>query len=100
MSLKEGIEKRIQALVLEGVDIIFVKERHLFDRINQIKMHIPNVKKAIQVMLVDDFDDLKALSHQDMRMLGWVREEKLTVKDAVKVLDSKGFDVQMPEEKV
>lgn len=98
MTLKQGLEDRVRGLALENVDMIFVKERHLFERLSAI--NVPGVTKKITLMLVTDLNDLKALSHVDMRALGWVREEKITVKDAVKVLDSKGYDVQMPEEKL
>lgn len=75
MSLKDGLETRLKGLVLEGVDIIFVKERHLLDRL--MKMSLPKGTKPIQLCLVENLDDIQALSHQDMRKLGWVRQEKL-----------------------
>lgn len=93
MSLKDGLEDRIKGLALEGVDIIFIKEPHLYDRMKRI--NVSNVTKPIQVIMVREFDDLKALSHVDMRALGWVRAKKLSAEDAVKVLEEKGFDVEM-----
>ena len=73
MSLKAGLEERIKGLVLEDVDIIFVTERHLYDRLS--KMPFPNLKKEVRVMFVERFDNLKALSIRDMRKLGWVRHD-------------------------
>lgn len=75
MSLKSDLHERMTALASDGVDIIFVKERYLLDMISKLKL--TNVKKPIQIVLVGSLDDLKALSHVDMRALGWVREEKV-----------------------
>lgn len=78
LSLKQGIEDRIRGLALSGVDIIFVKERHLFDRLSRMPLALPKGSKPINLCFCNDLDDLKALSHQDMRALGWVRLEKVT----------------------
>jgi len=75
MSLKTGLEERIKGLALADVDIILVKERHLYERLKTLK--VPGVKRQIQMVLVNNLDDMKALSHVDMRSLGWVREEKV-----------------------
>lgn len=77
MSLKDGLENRLKGLALEGVDIIFVKERHLFERLSKMPLPLPKGSKPISLCLVNDLNDLKALSHQDMRALGWVRQEKV-----------------------
>ena len=77
LTLKQGIEDRMRGLALAGVDIIFVKERHLFDRLRSMNLKLPKDAKPIHLCFCNDLDDLKALSHQDMRALGWVREEKV-----------------------
>lgn len=96
MSLKQGMEDRIKGLALEGVDIIFVHEKLLFERLSRMK--IPGINKQIQMVLINDFKDFKALSLRDMKKLGWIRKEKLSVKDATQVLNDKGYDVQMEDE--
>lgn len=82
MSLKTALEDHIQGLALEGVDIIFISKRYLFDRLVGIK--IPKVIKPIQLIHVEDLNDLKAMSHEDMKKMGWVRVEKKVRKKVVK----------------
>ena len=78
--LKEAIEDRIKGLILKDVDIIFVKERHLFDRISKINF-VKLGGKEIRIILVNDLSDITALSNADMKKLGWNKARKKKVKD-------------------
>lgn len=76
-TLKQDLEDKLKGLALAGVDIIFVKDRYLFDRLSKMPLPLPKGSKPIHLCFVNELDDIKALSHQDMRKLGWVREEKV-----------------------
>lgn len=71
--INEDLRERVKGLALEGVDIIFVKDRYLFDRLSKLK--VPGIEKAISLFRVNDFDDLKALNEKEMNELGWVRKQ-------------------------
>lgn len=72
--INEDLRERVKGLALEGVDIIFVKDAFLQHRLSRVI--VPGISKNITIMLLPDFEDFKALNEQEMKELGWVREEK------------------------
>lgn len=72
MSLTKDLEKRVMGLAVnDDVDIILVKERHLADRLANLRLPL---KKKIGVLVVGDFNDLSTLSEKQVNKLGWIRE--------------------------
>jgi hypothetical protein len=76
MSLKNDLEEKIKGLSLEGVDLILISDKYVFDRTKTLKLP-EGLKKPIQIMYVENMGSLKALSIRDMRKAGWERVETL-----------------------
>ena len=75
MSLKHDLDEKMMGLALDKVDVIFITDKYLMERMRKLKL--PKDCKPIQVMYVEKLTDLKALSIVDMRKNGWERVERL-----------------------